>query len=456
MTTAIAQLLQGTLGIAVLLLLAWLLSERRRAISPRVVLGGLLLQLLLALLLLRVPQAQGLFIAVNGLVEALQNATEAGTGFVFGYLGGGPAPFERVEPRHGFILAFRALPLILVIGALSALLFHWRILPWIVNALAGLLRRSLGVSGALGLGAAANIFMGMVEAPLLIKPYLKAMSRGELFALMATGMATIAGTVMILYASLLGASIPNALGHLLTASLISAPAALLIAEILVPAAGSAKGLPAAAPTSARLRGQERGPAPSQDQDQAGPAAAPAGAPATPALAGRYQSAMDAITRGTLDAVPLLLNIIALLIVMVALVELANQLLALLPVVGGAPLTLERLLGWLFAPLVWLIGIPWQEAVTAGALMGTKTVLNELLAYSRLAELPAAALSERSRLIMTYALCGFANLGSLGIMFGGLASLVPERRPEIVALGFKAILAGTLATLMTGALVGILL
>ncbi|MBK5940113.1 NupC/NupG family nucleoside CNT transporter [Halochromatium roseum] len=421
MTIAVGQLLQGTLGVAVLLLLAWLVSENRRRISARVVITGLGLQIALAALLLGLPQMRSVFIAVNGVVVGLQQATEAGTGFVFGYLGGGPAPFDLVEPANSFILAFRALPLILVIGALSALLFHWRVLPVVVNALAWLLRRSLGISGALGLGTAANIFMGMIEAPLMIKPYLKAMNRGELFALMTTGMATIAGTVMILYASLISEAIPNALGNILTASLISAPAALLIAEILVPSH------PRASATTP-----------------------------LPEIEIRSEGAMDAVTRGTLDAIPLLLNIIAMLIVMVALVTLANELLAFLPPAAGAPLTLERILGWLFAPVVWLIGIPWHEAATAGALMGTKTVLNELLAYIALADLPPQALSERSRLIMTYALCGFANLGSLGIMLGGLGSMVPERRPEIAALGFKAILAGTLATLMTGAIAGLML
>ena len=421
MTSLIAQLLQGILGIMVLMLLAWLLSEDRGRISKRVVIGGLLLQIALAALLLGIPQARGLFIAINGVVEGLQQATNAGTGFVFGYLGGGKPPFEIVEPGNGFILAFSALPLILVIGALSALLFYWRLLPLLVNAFAWLLRHTLGIGGALGLGTAANIFMGMIEAPLLVKPYLKAMSRGELFALMVTGMATIAGTVMILYASLISGVIPNAVGHILTASLISAPAALLLAEILVPF--------------------------HRERSSAEPA---------PQIESPATGAMDAITRGTLDAIPLLLNIIAMLIVMVALVTLANELLDFLPSVAGAPLTLERMLGWLFAPVVWLIGIPWQEATTAGALMGTKTVLNELLAYLALANLPEGALSTRSELIMTYALCGFANLGSLGILLGGLGSMVPERRAEIAALGFKSILAGTLATLMTGAVAGLLL
>jgi CNT family concentrative nucleoside transporter len=403
------------------MLIAWLLSEDRRRISIQVILGGLGLQIGLAALLLGVPQTRAVFIAINGVVDGLQRATEAGTGFVFGYLGGGDAPFAITDPAHSFILAFRALPLVLVIGALSALLFHWRILPALVNAFAWLLRRTLGIGGALGLGTASNVFVGMVEAPLLVKPYLRTMSRGELFALMVTGMATIAGTVMFLYASLLTGTIPNALGNLLTASLISAPAALLIAEILVPA--------------------QRGAGPLE----------PAPQPEIPS-----ESAMDAITRGTLDALPLLLNIVALLIVMVALVTLVNELLGFLPGVAGSPLTLERMLGWVFAPVVWLIGIPWHEATTAGALMGTKTILNELLAYLAMTKLPADALSERSELIMTYAMCGFANFGSLGIMLGGLGSMVPERRSEIVALGLKSILAGTLATLMTGAMAGILI
>ena len=410
----------GLFGLSVLLGFAWLISEDRRGISLRLVLGGLGLQILLALLLLKLPPAQVLFAAINEAVLAVQRATEAGTSFVFGHLGGGQAPFETLYPQNSFVLAFRALPLVLVIGALSALLFHWRVLPLLVNALAWLLRRTLGIGGALGLGTAANVFIGMVESPLLIKPYLREMSRGALFALMTTGMATIAGTVMVLYASLIGDAVPNAMGHILTASLISAPAALVVAGLMIPAQ--------AASTTRE----------------------------TPRIVQDSGSAMDAITRGTLDAIPLLLSIVAMLIVMVALVSLANSALMLLPDVDGGALTLQRLLGWLFAPVVWLIGIPWHEAASAGQLMGIKTVLNELLAYLQLAALPAEALSERSRLIMTYALCGFANFGSLGIMIGGLGTLAPERRAEVVALGLRSIIAGTLATLMTGAVVGMLL
>jgi CNT family concentrative nucleoside transporter len=413
-------LLQPLLGLALLTATAWLLSEDRRTVRPRLILAGLALQFLLALVLLKLPPAKHFFMALNDLVLAIQQATQDGTELVFGYLGGGAAPFEMLAPHHSFVLAFRALPMILVISALSALLFHWRILPVLVRAFAWLLRRSLGTSGAQGLSAAANVFVGMVEAPLLIRPYLSGMSRSALFGVMTCGMATIAGTVMFLYASIVGAVVPDAMGHLLIASFISAPAALMIAGILIPEQDDTRD-----ETPVRIESQA-------------------------------SSAMDAITRGTLDAIPLWLNIIAMLIVMVALVSLVNQLLGLLPAVMGEPLTAQRLLGWVMAPIVWLIGIPWHEASTAGALMGVKTVLNELVAYLQLASLPAEDLSGRSRLIMTYALCGFANFGSLGIMIGGLGAMVPERRGEIVAMGMKSILSGTLATLMTGAVVAVLL
>ena len=412
--------LQGFLGIAALLVLAWAFSEQRKAISLRLVLSGLGLQFLFAGLLLGFPRVQGIFLGLNHLVLGLQDATQAGTAFVFGYLGGGTAPFDSPYPQHRFILAFQALPLLLVVGALSALLFYWRILPVLVQGFAWILRKTLGIGGALGFAAAANIFVGMVESPLLIRPYLRNLSRSELFALMTCGMATVAGTVMVLYASILKDSIPGALGQILSASLISAPAALLIAGILVP-------------ETEKLREADLLAIPRQDK-----------------------TAMEALTRGTLEAIPLFLNITAMLIVFIALVSLVNSLLAFLPQVGGEVLTLQRLLGWVMAPVVWLIGIPWEEAQTAGSLMGIKTVLNELIAYLELAALSPEDLSERSRLIMLYALCGFANFGSLGILIGGLGGMVPERREEILGLGMKSILAGTLATLMTGAFAGIFL
>lgn len=411
--------LQGLLGLLLFPLLAWLISENRRAFNWRVPATGLALQLVLALLLLKLPPFQALFIGLNEILLGLQQATEAGTRFVFGYLGGDELPFAESGPGSSFVLAFRVLPLVLVVSALSALLFHWRVLPLVVGLFSRLLQRSLNISGALGLGAAANVFVGMVESPLLIRPYLARLTRSELFSLMTLGMATIAGTVLALYASLLEGVVANPVGHLLTASLISAPAAVMISRLMVP------------------------------ETQAGTAA-------KLAQLDRDNSSMEAITRGTLEGLRLLGNIIALLLVLVALVSLLNQLLGLLPDMGGEALTLQRLLGWLMAPLAWLMGIPWSEATTAGGLLGTKTVLNELLAYLELAALGEQGLSQHSRLIMTYALCGFANFGSLGIMLGGFGAMVPERRSEIVALGLKSIVAGTLATLLTGTVAGLVL
>lgn len=410
---------QGLLGLLLITALAWQLSENRAMVNWRIAAAGLGLQLFLALLLLKLPLFQQLFLSLNGIIIALQNATQAGTAFVFGYLGGGTTPFADNNNGNSFILAFRALPLILVMSALSALLFHWRILPLLVRAFAWLLSRTMGIGGALGLSATANIFVGMIEAPLLVRPYLKTMSRSELFALMTSGMATIAGTMMALYAAILGHSIPDAMGYIFTASLISAPAALMIALIMIP--GSTNTAPA-------------------HLHNANPAS----------------SSMDAISRGASDGLKLLANIIVMLVVLVALVNLVNQMLALLPSFHSAPLSLERILGWLMAPMAWLMGIPWSEATTAGALMGTKTILNEFIAYLQMAALPEGALSQHSRLIMTYAMCGFANLGSLGIMLGGMAAMVPERRNEIVALGMKSIVAGTLATCLTGTIAGLIL
>jgi concentrative nucleoside transporter, CNT family len=411
---------QSAFGLVVLLVVAWGLSEARRQSGHlKAAAAGLAAQLVLALVLLKLPPVARALGHLNDLVLALQQATQAGTGFVFGYLGGGPAPFEVTAPAASFLLGFQALPLILVVSALSALLTYWRILPAIVRGFALVLEKTLGVGGAVGLSAAANVFVGMVEAPLMVRPYLARLSRSELFVVMSVGMATIAGTVLALYALILGPVIPGVAGHLLVASVISAPAAITVARLMVPEA------PGRAPTAATIE---------PDPDTAG--------------------AMDAITKGTINGLNLLLWVIAMLVVLVALVHLANAILGLLPEAAGAPLTLERLLGWAMAPVVWLIGIPWAEAPTAGALMGVKTVLNELLAYLQLAKLPPEALSPRSRLIMTYALCGFANFGSLGILIAGLAGMVPERRAEIAGLGLKSIVAGTLATLMTGAIVGV--
>ena len=411
--------MQSLLGLLVFVGLAWLFGERRQAVPWRSIAIGVGLQFVLAGLLLHLPLFKDFFLALNGMLLALQQATQDGTSFVFGYLGGAPLPFEESQPGASFVFATRALPLILVISALTSLLFYWRILPWIVSVISRFLEKTMGIGGALGLGAAANIFVGMVEAPLFVRPYLQAMSRSELFALMTTGMATIAGTMMVLYATIIGPVVPDAMGHILTASIISAPAALVMALIMVP------------PTSTVTAGNVVPPQ-------------------------HARGSMDAITHGTLQGVKLLINIIAMLIVLVALVSLVNMLLGLLPEIGGKPLTMQRGLGLIMAPLVWLMGIPWGEAVTAGSLMGTKTILNEFLAYLDMAALPADALQERSRLILTYAMCGFANFGSLGIMIGGLGTMAPDRRDEIVALGVRSLVAGTLATMMTGTVVALVL
>ena len=399
------------------MLIAWGISENRRTASWRVAAVGIVLQILVAAVLLRIPQARFIFVALNDAVLAIEAATAAGTSFVFGYLGGGQIPFEEIPGSSTLVLAFRSLPLIIFVSALTALLTYWKILPWVVSAISTALTRTLGVGGAVGLSAAANVFVGMVEAPLFIRPWLAQLTRGELFMVMSTGMATIAGTVLFLYTSLLGDVLPEAVGHLMTASLISAPAAIAIAWLMIPPEGSTR-----ADTSPET---------------------------VPAV-----GAMDAITQGTQRGLSLYLNIIAMLIVLIGLVELANLMLAVIPDVAGAPLTLQRMLGWCMAPFAWLMGIPWAEAVQAGSLLGIKTVLNEFLAYVELAALSEAGLSARATLIMTYALCGLANLGSVGIMIGGFTALVPDRREEITQLAMKSVISGTLATCCTGAVVGI--
>ena len=395
-------------GMAGLVALAWALSENRRAIPWRAVVVGLGLLVVGAIVCLKISFVKSLFMKLNDVLLVLERATQAGTSLVFGYLGGGPAPFQVSDVNSNFVLAFRALPIVLVISALSALLFYWRVIPAVVRGLSFVLEKAMRVGGVVGLSTAANVFVGMVEAPLFVRPYLARLSRGELFAIMAGGMASIAGTVLFLYGSILGRVMPDAVAHLLIASILSAPAALVIAFVMVPP---------------QVTSNE---ALTLKSDAAG--------------------SMDALTRGTLEGAQLLLNIVAMLVVFVALVALVNLVIA--------PYTLQGALGWLLAPLAWLAGISWAEARDAGALLGTKTVINELVAYLDLSQM--GHLSERSRVLMTYALCGFANFGSLGIMIGGLGTMAPERRAEVVDLGIKSIAAGTLATCLTSAAVALIL
>jgi concentrative nucleoside transporter, CNT family len=417
----VLQNLQSLLGVVAIIAFAWLISENRRAVPWRPVLVGLAVTFALALLMLKVPQTVVAFTLINRAVEAVAAATKAGTAFVFGYIGGGPLPFDAKTQASTFILAFQALPVVLVMSVIATLLFYWKIMPVIVRGFSFALERTLDVGGAAGLSIAANVFVGQVEAPLFIRPYLALLSRSEMFIVMTGGMAGIAGTVFVLYATILADAIPNSAGHIAVASILRAPAAIFLSLIMLPD-------PQAQHTGGKLE---------QNEEL------------------KFHSTMDAIVKGTAMGLQLLINIVAMLVVFVALVYLANGILGLLPDFLGSPLTLQRALGWVMAPVCWLMGIPWSQAVTAGSLMGIKTVLNELLAYLQLAALPAGTLDARSRLIMLYAMCGFANFGSLGIMIAGLTTMCPEKRDEVMSLGLKSIVSGTLTTCLLGAIVGVI-
>lgn len=412
MTTA-----QPAFGLLGLLLVAWLASEDRSRFPWRWAAGALLLQVALAGILLRVPAVAGVLSTAGSAVGALARASEAGSSYMFGYLGGAPLPFETIDGASTLIIAFQILPIVIVTAALSALLWHWRILSTAIRLLSWALQRTLGIGGAVGLGTAANVFLGVVESPLVLRAYVERMARAELFMVMTAGLATVSGVVLVLYASLIEPVVAGATGHILTASLISLPAALLFARIIVPG-GSATG--------------------ADDFDRTI----------------TYAGSMDALTRGTEDGLKVFLSVIATLIVVLSLVHLTNECLSFLPVVEGSPITLARLFGWAFAPLVFLFGVPWGEALTAGQLMGTKAILNEFIAYQDLAALAPGTLSPRSALIMTYAMCGFANLASIGLQIATFSTLAPARRSEIAALGGRAWLAGNLATGATGAVAAI--
>ncbi|WP_441242650.1 NupC/NupG family nucleoside CNT transporter [Tardiphaga sp. 768_D3_N2_1] len=412
--------LQSAFGVIALLGIAWALGENRSKVSLRQATIGLALTILTAAALLKLPVVTRAFSSINDAVSTIAAASRAGTSFVFGYLGGGALPFDLKNPGADFVLALQALPVVLIISVLTSLLFYWRILPPIVRGMAWLLERTLGIGGAVGLSTAANIFLGMVEAPLFIRPYLAQLTRSELFLVMTGGMAGIAGTVLVLYATFMAPLIPDASAHFVIASVLSAPAAILVSLIMVPE--------------------------TEDRRTGGLLANP-GASAT--------STIDAIVKGTSAGIELLVNIIALLLVFVALMYLMNAILMMMPTIGGTPISVQRMLGYLMAPICWLMGLPWDQALTAGSLMGVKTILNELIAYVQLAKLGPDALDARSRLIMLYALCGFANFASLGIMIGGLGTMAPERRNEINALGVKSIVSGTLTTCLMGAIVGML-
>ncbi len=412
--------MQAIVGIGCFLAVAWLVSESRNSVQFKPVAAGLVIQLLLAFLFLGVPGVSEALLVLNKVVYAIERATVAGTQFVFGYLGGAAPPFD-VSTQEGaqgalYLFAFRVLPQILIFSVLVAIFWYWRILPLVIRGFGLILRRTLGVGGAVGTAAAASVFLGMVEAPLVIRAYLNRVTRSELFTVMTCGMATVAGSIMVLYANVLLDVVPGALGHILAASVLNVVGAVVYSRVFIP--GSAL---------------------------------TAGDHTDPSL--DYRSNMDAITRGTTDGLRLAVNVGAMLVVLVSLVALVNQALGVVSV-HDSPLSLERIMGWVFAPVAWLMGIPWLEAQTAGAILGTKLILNELVAFLQLAALEPGALGAPGRLILTYTLCGFANFGSLGIMLAGLTTLVPDRRSEILSIGPKALISGTIVNFNTGAVVAL--
>ena len=405
--------MHALLGIIVLIALAWAFSENRSAISWRVVVMGIAVQFVLAGLFLHSTWLSTVLVGINQFVNAVGDASSAGTVFLFGYLGGGEFPVDSVsEPPYLF--AFRVLPQVVVFSVVVAMLWHWRLLPAIVQGLSWALRQTFRVSGAVATAGAASLFLGMIETPMVIRAYLAQMTRSEFFTVMALGMSTVAGTVMILFASLLGELFDGVVAHIVGASMINAVGALYLSRLFIPETQTIE-------------------------------------TKTSSLDLQYQSSMDALTKGTQDGLAMAVNIGAMLLVLISLVALGNMILA--GVTGNDAWTFEAILGMAFAPLAWLIGIPWSEAGPAGALLGTKMVLNEVIAYVQFSA-NADLFSEHSRMIMLYALCGFANLGSLGILLGGLSVLVPERKSEYLVIAPKSVVCGTLVNLITGAIVGL--
>lgn len=410
---------QGLIGLSLILVFVWLLSENRQARPSWKWIGGaLLLQFTIALVIVRVPFFWDFIGLANQGVIAIEKATLVGSSYMFGYAGGAELPFVLKEgAQPPLIIAFQILPLVIVFSALSALLWHWGVLAWIVRGLSWALRKTMGVSGVVGLSGGANIFLGVVESPLVLRAYFDKMSRAELFMVMVLAMSTISGAILILYATTLSDSVPNAVGHMISASIISLPAAILIARLMVPGGGKTE------------TGGEQ-----------------------PGL--KYDGSIDAIVRGTMEGVQVFLAVIGIILVVFALVALVDQILTILPYVDGQAVTIKSGFGWLFAPVMWTLGVPWDQAPAAGALMGTKTILNEYVAFLDLSALPAGTFDPRSQLIVVYALCGFANLASVGLLVSTIGTLSPSRRVEVAGLGMKSWIAGNCATAMTGAVIGL--
>jgi CNT family concentrative nucleoside transporter len=409
---------RALIGIVLIYAVCWALSEKKKLLPWKIILGATVLQFAFALVLFGIPVVRDILFQANNVVSGLQDATRAGTNFVFGYVGNNQAASELMGSSAPPLFFFQILPIIIVVAALSAMLWHWRILRWITNGFAAVFRRTMGLGGATSLAVSANVFMGMTEAPVLIRPYIKGMTRSELLIMMTAGFATIAGSVLVVYGAFLEGKMANPLAQLLTASIMAAPAAVAVALTLIP---------------------ETTPADQRAQN--------------PDF--NYASTMDAFSTGATDGLKIVFNIATMLIAALALLWLVNAGLGAFPDVLGAPLSIERILGWIFAPLMYMIGVPWSEAAQSGSLMGVKTVLTEFVAFIQLADVPVEAMDPRTRIITAHAICGFANFGSMGILIGGLSIVEPDRREDFLSLAWRTLLAGTLATCLSGAVVGAL-
>ncbi len=396
----------------------WVLSEKRKLFPFRLIIGATIMQFVFALILFGIPFVRAILFKANDVVDGLQNATRAGTSFVFGYVGDNVAAQQLMDGSPPPLFFFQILPIVIVVAALSAILWHWRILQWVTNGFAYIFQRAMGLGGATSLAVSANVFMGMTEAPVLIRPYIKGMTRSELLIMMTAGFATIAGSVLVVYGAFLEGKMDNPLAQLLTASIMAAPAAVAVALCLIPET---------TPATERMKEPDFS----------------------------YSSTMDAFSTGASDGLKIVLNIATMLIAALALLWLVNAGLGAFPDVAGAPLSIERILGWIFAPLMYMIGVPMGEAAQSGSLMGVKTVLTEFVAFLQLAEVPQDAMDPRTRIITAHAICGFANFGSMGILIGGLSIVEPARRDDFLALAWRTLLAGTLATCLSGAVVGAL-
>ena len=409
-------ILQIFIGFIGLVALAIPFSDNFKTINYRYVLYGILAQIILAVILLKLPFVVSFFEILGNGVVILQQATQEGANFVFGY-----PPTDSSTPYRSLLetFAFGVLPYIIVMACISAILWYWGVLPFIVNLISRACQKLFNIGGPVGLGAAANIFVGQVEAPLLIRPYVSKLSNKELLILMTAGMATVAGSVMVALIAILESSFinQNLIQHFITASVLSVPAAIMYANIMIP--------------SNTITDFDENKVPKV-----------------------YNSTMDAVTRGSSDGASIAFSVGTILIAVIALVFIANSILGFISSQFGFDLSIEIILGYLFAPIAWLMGIPWDEAIIAGELLGIKTTLNEFVAYPGLAALDNGELSERSKLITFYSLCGFANLSSVGILISGITAMAPERKDDLIKVSLKALVGATLASCMTGLIVGI--